>query len=367
LAPYNEDYLVCTHCGTLVSQVGLDAQQTQVASDEQDYYGKEYWLSHQSGDLGLPNIQERARLDLPERCLYWLQTLLSFKLPPARVLEVGCSHGGFVALLRWTGFDATGLEVSPWVVDYARKTFDIPMLLGGIEEQHLPEQSFDAVVLNDVLEHLPDPLGTLHHCVRLLKPDGMLLLQTPDYPDEKTYAEVTAERLPFLVYLDNKAVTIEHLYVFSKRAVRHLCRRLDCGEVCFETPIFPSDMFFSASKCPLPRHNQDQIDRCLEANTSRRLVQALLHLRSAPLEILAQWRKDHDKAERDIHTLHDLLRSAHQANREVTARLTNLLSLGPFALGVARKVHRVARRVRAAQTRVAKMKSSLKRFFRKAG
>jgi 2-polyprenyl-3-methyl-5-hydroxy-6-metoxy-1,4-benzoquinol methylase len=360
LIPFNEDYLACTHCGTLVSQVGLDPQQTQVTSDDQDYYGKEYWFGHQSAELGLPDIQVRARLDLPERCLHWLQTLLTFKLPPARVLELGCSHGGFVALLRWAGFDASGLEVSPWVVDYARKTFDVPMLLGGIEEQQLPDRSFDAVVLNDVLEHLPDPLGTLQHCVRLLKPDGMLLLQTPDYPEDKTHAEVAAERHPFLVYLDNKAVTIEHLYVFSKRGVQHMCNRLGCGVVHFETPMFPSDMFFTASKCPLSRYTPEQIDRSLEARASGRMVQALLHLRSETKRIQGLWQNDHDMAQRDLQTLHTHLQNAHQENQEIVSRLSHLQDLGSFALGVARKVQ-------AARSHVGKMSLLFKRFFQKAG
>jgi 2-polyprenyl-3-methyl-5-hydroxy-6-metoxy-1,4-benzoquinol methylase len=360
LVPYNEDYLTCAHCGTLVSQVGLAEAQTQVTSDEQDYYGKEYWFSHQSSDLGLPDIQERARKDLPERCLHWLRTLLTFKLPPARVLELGCSHGAFVALLRWAGFDALGLEVSPWIVDYARKTYDVPMLLGTIEEQKLPAHSFDVIVLNDLLEHLPHPLDTLGHCVNLLKPDGMLLVQTPDYPDDKTYPEVIAENLPFLVYLDNKAVTIEHLYVFSKRGAQHLCHRLGCDTISFEPPMFPSDMFFTASKCPLPRSTPEQIDRSLEARPSGRLVQALLYTGAEIQRVHGLWQNDHDMAQKDLNTLHTYLHAAHQAHQEVVGRWSPYEHLGPFAL-------KVACRVQAARSRMGKMSSLFKNFFQQAG
>jgi predicted SAM-dependent methyltransferase len=276
------------------------------------------------------------------------------------VLELGCSHGGFVALLRWAGFDACGLEVSPWIVDYARKTFDVPMLLGGIEEQNLPVHSFDVIVLNDVLEHLPDPLATLRHCVNLLKADGMLLVQTPDYPDHKTYAEVVSERLPFLVYLDNKAVTIEHLYVFSKRGARRLCDELGCGVVQFEAPKFPSDMFFTASKRPLARNTQEQIDRALEANPSGRLVQALLHANSEIHRIHGLWQNDHNLAQKDLDTLHTYLRAANEETREAAARLIPFQDLGPLALCV-------ARRVQAARSRVRKMTALFKGFFQQAG
>jgi 2-polyprenyl-3-methyl-5-hydroxy-6-metoxy-1,4-benzoquinol methylase len=360
LAPFNEDYLTCTGCGTLVSQAGLSAEQTQVGSDDRDYYGKEYWFSHQSADLGLPDIRQRARQDLPERCLHWLRTLLSFKLPPARVLELGCSHGGFVALLRWAGFDACGQEVSPWVVDYARKTFDAPMILGTIEEQPLPERPFDAVVLNDVLEHLPDPVGTMRRCAELLKPDGMLLMQTPDYPDEQTFAAMRAGRMPFLVYLENKGVTVEHLYVFSKRSARALCERLGCGCVQFEPPMFPCDMFFAAGRQPLGRTTAEQVDRALEASPSGRLVQALLHAQGEVKRVQGLWQYDHDLAQEQLRTLHARLAEAQNAHAQAAARLASFEELGPVVLGVARKVRGVSRRIR-------RVPSLVKGMFRKAG
>src|SRR5262249_43241030 len=138
------NYSACPECGTLVSRVGLTPEQVQVRDDAHDYYGKEYWLSHQTDGLGLPAIHERARQDLPARCVYWLKTFLSYRCPPGKVLELGCAYGGFVALLRWAGFDAAGLEVSPWVAEFARSAFDVPVLLGPVEEQPLAEGSYDA-------------------------------------------------------------------------------------------------------------------------------------------------------------------------------------------------------------------------------
>ena len=113
LEPFSTAYLHCSLCQTLVSQAWQEQDVTHVVDDAHDFYGKNYWFTHQEGDLGLPNIITRARIDLPERCLYWLRTLLKYKLPPAKVLELGSAHGGFVALLQWAGFEAMGSEVSP--------------------------------------------------------------------------------------------------------------------------------------------------------------------------------------------------------------------------------------------------------------
>jgi SAM-dependent methyltransferase len=253
----------------------LTAEQIVVQDDDRDFYGKEYWLSHQAQDLGFPNIFERARLDLTERCLHWLRALLRYKLPPAKVLELGSAHGGFVALLRWAGFDAAGLELSQWVVNFARRTFDVPMLLGPVEEQQIEPASLDAIVLMDVLEHLPDPLATMRHCLTLLKPDGLLLIQTPCYPVNTDYETMLATQSPFLPQFKPN----EHLYLFSQRSIAALFERLGAEHTAFEPALFAHyDMFVAVSRVPLQPHAAGAIEGALHGPSTQRLVQALLDM-----------------------------------------------------------------------------------------
>ena len=138
LSSFGPDYGICSACGTLVSHHGLSDEQIRVDNDETDFYGKQYWVDHQKQDLGLPDINARARDDLTERNLHWLKTLIKYCLPPARVLEIGCSHGSFVALLQQAGYDPSGVEMSPWVVEFGRKTFDVPISVGPVEALDLP-------------------------------------------------------------------------------------------------------------------------------------------------------------------------------------------------------------------------------------
>lgn len=273
---FSEDYRLCPACGTLVSQVGLTADQAIVHSDSEDFYGKDYWFSHQTENYGFPDIQQRARQDLPERCLYWLQTLLTYKLPPGKVLELGCAHGGLVALAHWAGFDAVGLELSPWIVDFAHQTFNIPVLQGPVEEQRLPEKSLDAIVLFDVLEHLPDPLKTLGYCISLLKEDGIFIVQMPNYEEGKLYPEMVEQNDLFLEQMK----AIEHLHLFSRRAAQQFFERLQFNYLEFKPALFAYDMFFVASRQPLTQHSETDITQELSEQPSRRLVQALLDARS---------------------------------------------------------------------------------------
>lgn len=275
LEPFAPGFLRCPTCETLVAAQMRGTDITRVGNDEQDFYGREYWFSHQEQDLGLPNISVRSRVDLPERCLHWLRTALKYKVPPAKALELGSAHGAFVALLRWAGFDATGLELSPSVVDFARRTFDIPMLVGPIEDQQIEPASLDLIALMDVLEHLPDPTGTMQRCLSLLKPDGVLLIQTPRYREGASYDEMDAQRDPFLTLLREEG----HLYLFSQNSVGQLFRRLGAEHLEFELAMFAQyDMFFAASRTPLTMNSAADIEKELSSAPSGRLVQAMLDL-----------------------------------------------------------------------------------------
>jgi SAM-dependent methyltransferase len=274
LSAFSPGYLRCGACGTLVSTEMPDADIAHVVDEERDFYGRGYWLSHQES-LGFPTIYSRARSDLPERCLYWLRALLRHREPPARVLEIGAGHGGFVALLRWAGFDATGVEVSPWVVDFARETFGVPMLLGPVEDQPIDAASLDTILLMDVVEHLRDPLDSLRHCLGLLKTDGMLMIQTPCFPDDRSYEDMVARNDRFLETLQPK----EHLFLFSRRSILDLLGRLGISRVTFEPALFAQyDMFLTAGPAPAPGPAAARVEELLSGSPAGRMVQALVDL-----------------------------------------------------------------------------------------
>lgn len=275
LTPFNDEYGICEACGTLVALKGLSNEQLQVINDDTDFYGKQYWLSHQSGDLGLPDIYKRVRNDLTERNLYWLKALLKYRLPLAKVMELGCSHGSFVALLRQAGYDASGVEMSPWIVEFGQKTFGVPISVGPVEALEIDPGSLDVIALMDVLEHLPDPVTTITHCLQLLKPDGLLLIQTPQFKVGMNYSALVETKSAFLEQLKAD----EHLYLFSDRSVTRLLEQLGAEHIQFEPAIFGHyDMFFAVSRMPLQVNTPEQVESTLLSEPKGRIALALLDL-----------------------------------------------------------------------------------------
>jgi SAM-dependent methyltransferase/predicted nuclease with TOPRIM domain len=294
LSLFSERYLKCDACETLVLAEMPEHEIARVARDEAGIYGKDYWFSHQEENWGYPNIELRARSDLPERCLHWLKTLLRYRQPPASVLELGSAHGGFVALTRAAGFDATGLELSPSIANLARRFFDIPVLVGPLEDQKIQPASLDVVASFDVIEHFQDPVGSMRHCLALLKPNGLLLIQTPRYREGHTYDSMVAAKDPFLDQLKPD----QHLYLFSESSIRLFFHRLGADFLEFEPPIFSHyDMFLLVSRQPLIR--LEGAPRAFESGVSGRLLQAMLDLDASIQDLVKKYGEmDADRAAR---------------------------------------------------------------------
>ncbi len=129
-----------------------------------------------------------------------------------RLLDVGCGNGEFLVRARALGWEVGAIEPDPAAAQVARDC-GIPVLAAELEEAALPPGSFDAITLSHVVEHLLDPVAALRQCGRLLKPDGRLVLATPN---THSLGHVCWKRS--WVGLDPP----RHIVLFSPRALRRV-------------------------------------------------------------------------------------------------------------------------------------------------
>ncbi|MDW8308303.1 MAG: class I SAM-dependent methyltransferase [Verrucomicrobiales bacterium] len=99
--------------------------------------------------------------------------------PGGRLLDVGCGSGDWLVQMRARGWQVEGLDFDPTAVEVARKR-GLPVRLGPLEQQGYEAESFDAVTLHHVIEHVPDPVATLRECHRVLRRGGRLVVATPN-------------------------------------------------------------------------------------------------------------------------------------------------------------------------------------------
>jgi SAM-dependent methyltransferase len=99
---------------------------------------------------------------------------------PGKLLEVGCGDGYFLADAARHGWDVYGNDFDEVAIARARANGLDQVQVGDLTQANYPADAFDAVVMSNVLEHLPNPIETLQECRRVLKPGGRLISITPN-------------------------------------------------------------------------------------------------------------------------------------------------------------------------------------------
>jgi len=96
-----------------------------------------------------------------------------------RLLEVGCGNGSTLKQMLDLGWLAEGLDFDASSVTNARAK-GLTVHHGDLVSSKFEDNTFDAVVMSHVIEHVPNPLIVLQESYRILKPDGILVVLTPN-------------------------------------------------------------------------------------------------------------------------------------------------------------------------------------------
>lgn len=100
--------------------------------------------------------------------------------PPGDLLEVGSAYGYFLDEARRRGWRVRGVEPSDHAARYAREDFGLEVSAMPFEEMPPEPERADAIVLWDVIEHLPSPRRTLERAHLCLRPGGVVAISTGD-------------------------------------------------------------------------------------------------------------------------------------------------------------------------------------------
>jgi 2-polyprenyl-3-methyl-5-hydroxy-6-metoxy-1,4-benzoquinol methylase len=112
-----------------------------------------------------------------------------------RVLDVGCHTGAFgLAVKRKCGGEVWGIEPVAETAEVAAKVLDRVFNDFFSAALPLPDHYFDAIVFNDVLEHMPDPWAALKLAAGKLKPSGSVIVSIPNLRHIDNLVHIMRER-----------------------------------------------------------------------------------------------------------------------------------------------------------------------------
>jgi SAM-dependent methyltransferase len=148
------------------------------------------------GSISIAGCDTATPLNLRKRTRILLDYL---DRPSLRLLDCGCGAGEYVAtLVEQYQIDAFGVEYSSEKVRlaHARKLLRHRVFEGNLEEIPFPVGDFDAVLLNEVLEHVPNEKKVLTEIHRVLRPGGQLIVFSPNrwFPFETHGVELKRSR-----------------------------------------------------------------------------------------------------------------------------------------------------------------------------
>jgi SAM-dependent methyltransferase len=157
-------YLRCPVCGLVFLHPLPNDQELQ------EFYNNSYEVDFESYFHG---VRGRSRNTLNELGKRFSK--------PGRLLELGCSYGGFLDEARRAGWDVTGIEVSEAASAQARERLGLRVFTGTLQDQlqHL-DGPYDVLAMFHVIEHIQNPVILLEACRKLIKPGGLLVLKTPN-------------------------------------------------------------------------------------------------------------------------------------------------------------------------------------------
>jgi 2-polyprenyl-3-methyl-5-hydroxy-6-metoxy-1,4-benzoquinol methylase len=123
---------------------------------------------------------QKQHVQLPDN-LRALRKLDQLQPKRGRLLEIGSFCGIFLERIRADGWDTTGLEPDRGAADYSRAKYSHNIVNGILPNPAFSDHTFDAVVALHVIEHMPDPSENLREIHRILKPGGVLVIETPRF------------------------------------------------------------------------------------------------------------------------------------------------------------------------------------------
>ncbi|MFI5244764.1 MAG: class I SAM-dependent methyltransferase [Gemmatimonadales bacterium] len=158
--------------------------------------------------------------------------LIRLRAPGNRLLDLGFGRGHIMRLARAYGFEVYGMDSSRRLVAQLESEFGKRLNHGTLGADPIPWDSFDAIVMSHVVEHLVDPVRILRDVLAKLSPGGLLYVAVPDI-----------ESLQFRIFGKywDAINPLVHMQYFNEKSLSRLLR--DAGFVLPERIQFP----------PLPR------------------------------------------------------------------------------------------------------------------
>ena len=176
-----------------------------------------YWDDYKFEAYG----NEESRAEYSQRYADVLAESSKYTSTIHRSLDVGCGIGNFASWAVDRGLDAVGAEVDEEAIGAARArglvVYELEEMASAIEPG-----SLDLITMWDVIEHLVDPATAVRDLVPLLRPGGLMVLETPDVAFPLRPMAIAVRKVAEPIRYSDVLYFADHRTYFSVAGLRHL-------------------------------------------------------------------------------------------------------------------------------------------------
>lgn len=154
------------------------------------------------------------------------------------LLDIGCGNGSSMLVMQSLGWKVSGIDFDVKAIHMA-KCAGLNASVSDLFEKKFPDNSFDAIMMNHVIEHLHEPSVYLKECLRILKPGGVFIALTPN-----------ADSLGHKLYKSSwRGLEVpRHLQIFTPQSLSLLASKVGFVEPCGFTSTQGIIQIFEESK-----------------------------------------------------------------------------------------------------------------------
>lgn len=201
------NYLMCQKC----SHVFVDRRLSDKSIEK--YYSNE---STDSLKTYSNKKVKKIRQDILEPKIKFVKKFSNGK----KWLDVGSADGTALSVCKKMGFDVNGIELNENSRKYAKKINKVELYQKSLEEFVKENKTkFDVISFFTVLEHLPNPISSLKTAHSILKKNGIIAIDVPNYNSISTYVQKLKPSL------NRHLAPHSHIMMFSQKSLEYAMKR----------------------------------------------------------------------------------------------------------------------------------------------
>lgn len=199
-------YIRCSNCG-LVTTLPYPSEKQIISHYQAKFARGNYLLLRQYAEDYLKVYRDMAHK--LERYIF----TFGKSLEGAKLLDIGTFTGEFLEAASALGADVYGTELQKEAVQIALKKFPGRITTANVLNTNFPHKNFDIITMLGLIEHVVNPGQLLESVTKLLKPGGIIMLQTPN--SGSLLAKSMRQYWP-------PYAPVEHIHLFSRQSLERL-------------------------------------------------------------------------------------------------------------------------------------------------